>query len=67
MSIICPCLPTVIAVCTPCGRMPSDLFGTRLEKRFTREEMRSMMEEAGLESIVFSDSVFWCAVGYVHV
>ena len=26
-----------------------DRFGTRLEQRFTREQIRSMMHEAGLE------------------
>jgi ubiquinone/menaquinone biosynthesis C-methylase UbiE len=40
-----------------------DRFGTRLERRFTREQMRQMMEQAGLERITFSDSIFWCAVG----
>jgi SAM-dependent methyltransferase len=41
-----------------------DRLGTRLEKRFTRAEMRAMMERAGLRDIVFSDGVpFWCAVG----
>jgi hypothetical protein len=41
-----------------------DRFGTRLEQRFTRKQMQSMMERAGLERIAFSDRVFWCAVGY---
>lgn len=42
-----------------------DRFGTELEKRFTREEIRQMMESAGLERITFRDDVpFWCAVGY---
>jgi SAM-dependent methyltransferase len=42
-----------------------DRFGTRLEQRFTRNEMRTMMERAGLERITFSESVpYWCAVGY---
>jgi SAM-dependent methyltransferase len=41
-----------------------DRFGTRLERRFSREQMRMMMEKAGLQRIVFSESVFWCAVGY---
>jgi SAM-dependent methyltransferase len=42
-----------------------DRFGTRLEKRFTRQEINEMMAEAGLERIQFSDSVpYWCAVGY---
>lgn len=42
-----------------------DRFGTRLEQRFTRKEIETMMRRAGLERIVFSDNVpFWCAVGY---
>lgn len=41
-----------------------DRFGTRLEKRYTKEEMRQMMENAGLENIVFSETSFWTAVGY---
>jgi SAM-dependent methyltransferase len=42
-----------------------DRFGTRLEQRFTREEMRSMMEMAGLERVTFREgSPYWCAVGY---
>jgi len=41
-----------------------DRFGTPLEKRFTREQIRQMMERAGLENIVFRDKEpFWCAVG----
>lgn len=41
-----------------------DRFGTRLEKRFTREQIQTMMEQAGLERITFNDSPYWCAVGY---
>lgn len=41
-----------------------DRFGTRLEKRFTREHIERMMRDAGLERIRFSDRVFWCALGY---
>ena len=42
-----------------------DRFGTRLEKRFTRKQIQSMMEKSGLERIEFSSNVpFWCAVGY---
>lgn len=42
-----------------------DRFGTRLEQRFTRVQIKAMMELAGLERVEFSDSVpFWCAVGY---
>lgn len=42
-----------------------DRFGTPLEQRFTKDEIREMMERAGLERIRFSDRVpYWCAVGY---
>lgn len=41
-----------------------DRFGTRLEQRFSRAEIRSMMERAGLTNIVFSEhEPYWCAVG----
>jgi SAM-dependent methyltransferase len=41
-----------------------DRFGTRLEQRFTRAEIQSMMEEAGLENIRFSDrQPYWVACG----
>lgn len=42
-----------------------DRFGTRLEKRFTRNEIKRMMENAGFERILFSESPYWCAVGYL--
>jgi ubiquinone/menaquinone biosynthesis C-methylase UbiE len=42
-----------------------DRFGTQLEQRFTRKQIQAMMEQAGLERVVFSDGVpYWCAVGY---
>jgi len=42
-----------------------DRFGTRLEQRFTREQMQRMMERAGLERVKFHDGVpYWCAVGF---
>ena len=42
-----------------------DRFGTRLEQRFTKTEIKIMMESAGLENIRFSEGIpFWCAVGY---
>ncbi|MGI8468708.1 MAG: class I SAM-dependent methyltransferase [Pyrinomonadaceae bacterium] len=41
-----------------------DRFGTRLEKRFTKNEMREMMQNAGLENIEFNDTIFWTAVGF---
>ena len=41
-----------------------DRFGTRLEQRFTREQIHDMMVAADLENIVFSEKLpFWCAVG----
>jgi SAM-dependent methyltransferase len=41
-----------------------DRFGTPLEQRFTREEIRAMMREAGLVDIVVSDEEpYWCALG----
>lgn len=41
-----------------------DRFGTRIEQRFTKMEIKTMMESAGLENIRFSEEIFWCAVGY---
>lgn len=41
-----------------------DRFGTRLERRFTKQEMREMMERVGLDNITFSETSFWTAVGY---
>lgn len=41
-----------------------DRFGTPLEQRFTRTQVATMMESAGLQGIRFSDkSPYWCAVG----
>lgn len=45
-----------------------DRFGTRLEKRFTKAEIRAMMESAGLERVTFSaEAPYWCAIGYKRV
>ena len=41
-----------------------DRFGTRLEQRFTKNEINKMMETAGLENITFSKNTYWCAVGF---
>ncbi len=42
-----------------------DRFGTKLEQRFTREQIRKMMERSGLGNIIFSTNrPYWCAVGY---
>lgn len=41
-----------------------DRFSTPLEKRFSRNEIQNLMENAGLENIKFrQESPFWCAVG----
>ena len=42
-----------------------DRFGTPLEHRFTKNQIKEMMEGAGLVDIRFSDDApFWCAIGY---
>ncbi|MFL6244840.1 MAG: class I SAM-dependent methyltransferase [Thermoanaerobaculia bacterium] len=41
-----------------------DRFGTRIEKRFTAEEIRGMMDAAGLERVTIDGPPYWCAVGY---
>jgi len=40
-----------------------DRFGTRLEKRYTREQVETLLRDAGLTDIRFCSTVFWCAVG----
>jgi ubiquinone/menaquinone biosynthesis C-methylase UbiE len=41
-----------------------DRFGTPLEKRFTRNQIATMMNAAGLKDVRFSDCApYWCAVG----
>jgi len=41
-----------------------DRFGTRLEQRFTRNEIERMLKAAGLQNIVFSEGEpYWCAMG----
>lgn len=45
-----------------------DRFGTRLEQRFTRSQIRSMLEQAGFEKIRFRESApYWCAVGVIRI
>jgi ubiquinone/menaquinone biosynthesis C-methylase UbiE len=40
-----------------------DRFGTRLEQRFTRDEIRSMLEEAGFTDVKFREGApYWCAL-----
>ena len=41
-----------------------DRFGTKLERRFTKAEITSMMREAGLDNIKFGEqSAYWHAIG----
>jgi SAM-dependent methyltransferase len=41
-----------------------DRFATRLEKRFTRDQVRQLMTGAGLTEITFREGTpYWCAVG----
>jgi SAM-dependent methyltransferase len=42
-----------------------DRFGTRLEQRFSRVEIETMMAAAGLKDIRFHEGPpYWCAVGF---
>jgi hypothetical protein len=45
-----------------------DRFGTKLESRYTKEEIKKLMSNAGLENIIFSDKIpFWVALGYKKI
>jgi hypothetical protein len=47
-----------------CATDALDRFGTRLEQRMTRAQIKALMETAGLTDIRFRDAVpFWCALG----
>jgi hypothetical protein len=42
-----------------------DRFGTRLEKRYSRDEVLDLLEGAGLENVQFADGPpWWVAVGW---
>ena len=42
-----------------------DRFGTRLEKRYSRDDVRLLLETAGLENVVFAEGPpWWVAVGW---
>ena len=42
-----------------------DRFGTKLEKRYTKKEIKDLMEQCGLENIIFSDNEpYWVAIGF---
>lgn len=44
-----------------------DRFGTKLEHRFSAEQVRKLMESAGIERVTLNqDAPFWCAVGYAR-
>jgi hypothetical protein len=41
-----------------------DRFGTRVEHRFTADEVKELMEAAGLTEVVVDRTApYWCAVG----
>jgi hypothetical protein len=41
-----------------------DRFGTRLEKRYSRDEVRVLLEGAGLEKVEIADGPpWWVAIG----
>lgn len=45
-----------------------DRFGTRLEKRFSQQEITNLMRTCGLDDIVFSSRApYWVALGYKKV
>lgn len=42
-----------------------DRFGTRLEHRFTKEEIHHMLEKSGLVNITIGTEMpYWCAIGF---
>ena len=42
-----------------------DRFGTRVEKRFSKQQIQKMLEDCNFEDIKFSDNApYWCCVGY---
>ena len=44
-----------------------DRFGTRLEKRFTKQQIERMLKKAGFDDLTFSSGVpHWCVIGYKH-
>lgn len=44
-----------------------DRFGTKLEQRFSSEQFRALLENAGLDRVTVSrDPPYWCAVGFAR-
>lgn len=42
-----------------------DRFGTKLEQRFSKAQIRAMMQAGGLRDIEFAEHPpYWCAIGY---
>lgn len=42
-----------------------DRFGTRVEKRFSKDEIRTMLQKAGFKDILFSEKEpFWVSISY---
>tara|TARA_Y100000294_G_C8266912_1_gene221178 strand:+ start:180 stop:344 length:165 start_codon:yes stop_codon:yes gene_type:complete len=42
-----------------------DRFGTRVEKRFSKEEVSILLEGAGLDKVQFADGPpWWVAIGW---
>jgi hypothetical protein len=42
-----------------------DRFGTKLEQRFSRKQIKNMLQNAGFEKIRFSnDTPFWTCISY---
>ena len=42
-----------------------DRFGTRLEKRFSKKQIKKFMSEASLKNIIFyNEEPFWVVIGY---
>ena len=42
-----------------------DRFGTNLEQRFTKDQIKKMLKDSGLKNIIFSENMpHWCALGY---
>ena len=42
-----------------------DRFGTKLEKRYSKNDIKKLMEDSGLQNVIFnSGSPFWVSLGY---
>ena len=42
-----------------------DRFSTRIEKRFTKDQIYNLMKNANLEKITFSDKLpYWVGIGF---